>query len=114
MEQFEIVTFYWVWQQMRISEHSIAFVDNVKKVRRFTRIYAEQLQQETNHKDHISLLIFSHMNQTSFDLYARLLFPFAKAKTFVETTEVAYMGNIIMKAFKYLSSSRARSAYCPA
>lgn len=39
MEQFEIVTFYWVLQHMHISVHSIAFVDNVKKVRRFTHTY---------------------------------------------------------------------------
>lgn len=35
------------------------------------------------------------MDQSSFHLYARLLFPFVKANTFVTTTEVAYMETVL-------------------
>lgn len=38
MEQFEIVTFYWMLEHMHISEHPLALVDNVKKVRSHTYI----------------------------------------------------------------------------
>lgn len=35
------------------------------------------------------------MDQSSFHLYARLLFPFVKANTFVATTEAAYMETLL-------------------
>lgn len=58
-------------------------------------MYPDQLQREVNQKD--------CTNQSSCSLYDRLLFPLAKADTFVETIEVACLGNITMKAFSTIS-----------
>lgn len=58
-------------------------------------MYPDQLQREVNQKD--------CTNQSSCSLYDRLLFPLAKADTFVETTEVACLGNITTKAFSTIS-----------
>lgn len=47
MEKFEIVTFYWALEHVRISEHSTACAENGKKLRRFTHIYILRLIRKT-------------------------------------------------------------------
>lgn len=56
MEQFEIVTFYWMQQHMLL-QNTIAFVDSVRKSRWFTRVYILSKSNLDRSKDQMCLLI---------------------------------------------------------
>lgn len=56
MEQFEIVTFYWMLQHMLLQK-TIAFVDSVRKSRWFTRVYILSKSNLDRSKDQMCLLI---------------------------------------------------------
>jgi len=56
MEQFEIVTFYWMLQHMLL-QNTIAFVDSVRKSRWFTRVYILSKSNLDRSKDQMCLLI---------------------------------------------------------